>query len=78
MPPPPDFQTFQNPGCSVPRGFPSSILSVSAQGHLKKEVCYIVAAYTRTSVNMDRTLKFKNYKVGGTQNPLALLKPNIF
>ena len=27
---------------------------------------------------MDGTLKFVNYKLGGTQTPIALLKPNIF
>ena len=33
----------------------------------------------RTSVDMDGTLKFVNYKVGGTQKtPTALLKPNFF
>ena len=49
--PPPDFQTYQNPCCSVPRGFPSSILSVFVQGHLKQEVYYIVAAYQSTLSN---------------------------
>ena len=32
----------------------------------------------RTSVDMDGTLKFVNYKVRGLKTPIALLKPNIF
>ena len=35
-------------------------------------------AESRTSVDMDGTLKFVNYKVGGLKNPIDSKKSNIF
>ena len=35
-------------------------------------------AYSRASKDMDGTLKFPHYKVGGHKTPIALLIPNIF
>ena len=34
--------------------------------------------YRPGQVDMDGTLKFVNYKVGGLETPIASLKPNIF
>ena len=42
--------------------------------HDMRELCNS----TRTSVDMDGTLKFGRYKVGGTQNPHSFTETEIF
>ena len=44
---PPRFSDLPKSLLLSARGFPSSILSVSAEGHLKQEVLYIIAAVSK-------------------------------
>ena len=43
-----------------------------------RKIILIVLNSPRTSVDMDRTLKIVNYKVGGTQNPSSFTETQYF